>query len=299
MHNIKTILVIGCTGQLGESLKAISPFYKKYQFTFSTRNQMDLMNLENITNYFNHNHFDVIINCAAYTSVDKAEEEPVLADKINYLAVKKLAEISKSHRSILIHISTDYVFDGLHYKPYIESNKTNPKNIYGLTKLKGEQAIKNILDNAIIIRTSWIYSEFGNNFVKNMLRLSREKKQLNIISDQVGSPTYANDLAKCIMEIIANIDNKLKLIDNKTSIYHFSNEGICSWYDFSKSIFEISKIDCIVNPIETKDYITPAKRPYYSVLSKFKIKNHYELNIPYWKDSLNICLKKIHNIEKI
>ena len=301
MPKIKTILVTGSNGQLGQSIKSISSQNPEYQFTFIDQDEMDLSQPESISHYFQQNQFDLIINCAAYTAVDRAEEESEIADAINHLAVKQLAEITQQHNLMLIHIGTDYVYDGTAHKPYQEKNQTNPQNIYGISKLKGEQAIQTISPNAIIIRTSWVYSEFGNNFVKTMLRLGQEREQLNVIFDQVGSPTYAKDLAHCILQIVALSENDQGVFlhdenqddTNNVPVYHFSNEGVCSWYDFAKAIFELTNTPCAVNPIETKDYPTPAKRPHYSVLNKSKIKQAYNLNIPYWKDSLYTCIKKL------
>jgi len=294
MPNIKTVLVTGQNGQLGQSLKSLVPQYSQYQFTFTARDELDLSSSQSINSYFEKNKFDLIINCAAYTAVDKAEEQQELADAINHLAVKQLAEISQKNNSILIHISTDYVFDGANCRPYIENDPINPQNTYGLTKLKGEQAIQKTDCDAIIIRTSWVYSEYGNNFVKTMLRLGADRDQLNVIFDQIGSPTYATDLATSILTIADSLNNNQSGFQNeKLALYHFSNEGICSWYDFAKAIFEHSNTQCEVFPIETKDYPTPAKRPQYSVLNKAKIKQKYQLNIPYWKDSLQICLNKL------
>jgi len=294
MPKIKTILVTGKNGQLGCTLKSLESQYPQYQFTFTGREELDLSCSQSIVTFFENNRFDVVINCAAYTAVDKAEEQQELADAINHLAVKQLAEIAQKNGSIFIHISTDYVFDGESYKPYVENDLINPQNIYGSTKLKGEQAIQDIMKGAVIIRTSWVYSEYGNNFVKTMLRLGRERDQLNVIFDQIGSPTYAKDLALSILAIIDSIsDNLTDFQKEVTSIYHFSNEGVCSWYDFAKAIFELSDIQCAVSPIETKDYPTPAKRPHYSVLNKATIKQSYPVNIPYWKDSLSECLNKL------
>ncbi|MBL0721999.1 MAG: dTDP-4-dehydrorhamnose reductase, partial [Sulfurovum sp.] len=232
----------------------------------------------------------IIINCAAYTAVDNAEENIIMADAINREAVKDLAIFSKKYNIKLIHISTDYLFDGNTFKPYTEEIQSNPQGIYSKTKLAGEQEIRQINPaNSIIIRTSWIYSSLGTNFVKTMLRLGEEKESLNVVFDQIGTPTYARDLADAILSII---NNPIINSDN-ISIYHYSNEGVASWYDFAKSIFEISNINCKVNPIETHQYPTPAKRPYYSILNKAKIKKDYGLNIPYWRDSLKDCLLKI------
>ncbi|MCK4842921.1 MAG: dTDP-4-dehydrorhamnose reductase [Methylococcales bacterium] len=290
MPNIKSILVTGANGQLGQSINSIAPEYPEYQFHFVTRNQLDLSDIENITTYFQKNNFDLIINCAAYTAVDKAEQEAELADAINHQAVKKLAEIAKEQSTVLIHISTDYVFDGTSYKPYVETNQVNPQSNYGASKLKGERALQIISPEGCIIRTSWVYSEFANNFVKTMIKLGQQRDQLSVIFDQIGSPTYAKDLAQAIMKIVAN--NGL-IKHTKLPIYNFSNEGVCSWYDFAKAIFEMNNINCNVSPIETKDYPTPAKRPHYSLLNKAKIKLDYDLIIPYWKDSLKSCLKAL------
>ncbi|KKN56479.1 hypothetical protein LCGC14_0571690 [marine sediment metagenome] len=292
MNNTKTILVTGSTGQLGQSIKTVIAEDLDdagYEFVFAHREQLDLSNATSITNFFEHNTFDVIINCAAHTAVDKAESEPELANQINHLAVQQLAEIAQRHNAKLIHISTDYVFNGQQYRPYIETDHVEPQGVYGLTKLNGEQAIQNTMDNnAIIIRTSWVYSEYGNNFVKTMLRLGKERDSLNVIFDQVGTPTYAQDLAKAIMSIVQSpVFNQTQF---QTNIMHFSNEGVASWYDFANTIFELSHIECQVTPIETKDYPTPATRPHYSVLNKTKIKDSFNLTIPYWKDSLKQCL---------
>ena len=211
--------------------------------------------------------------------------------------MKQLAECAKQHNAKLIHISTDYVFDGKSYRPYREDDTVTPQGVYGQTKLDGELSVQKILkNNAVIIRTSWVYSEYGNNFVKTMLKLGEERESLNVIFDQVGTPTYAKDLAIAIMEITGSTEFNKNDFD--TQIIHFSNEGVCSWYDFSKAIFELSTISCDVSAIETKDYPTPAKRPHYSVLNKAKIKQTYRLTIPYWKDSLKQCLSALQDFEK-
>ncbi len=277
------ILVTGAKGQLGSEIKVLSKKYP-YNFFFTDKEELDIIDKDKIKNFIDENKIDLIINCAAYTAVDKAEDDRELAKLINYQAVSNLAQISKEKDIKLIHISTDYVFDGKNYKPYKEDDKTNPINFYGITKLKGEKVFANSGAKGIIIRTSWVYSSFGNNFAKTMLKLGREREELSIIFDQIGTPTYAKDLAKTILDIIPKLDNKAE-------IYHFSNEGVCSWYDFAKEIMKIAKIDCTINPIETKMYPTPAKRPYFSLLNKSKIKKEFNINIPYWKDSLNKCLE--------
>ncbi|QCU89558.1 dTDP-4-dehydrorhamnose reductase [Thiomicrorhabdus sediminis] len=291
-NKVKLVLVTGKNGQLGKSLHAIATNnqkdYSEYAFTYVGRDEMDLSDSQSIDAFFQNQRFDIIINCAAYTAVDKAESEVELADKINHLAVKQLAEIAKQKNSFLMHISTDYVFDGKSCHPYGESDPVAPQGIYGVTKLNGEQAIQTVNPKGAILRTSWVYSEFGSNFVKTMLRLGAERDSLNVIFDQVGSPTYARDLAKTILQMV----KKAEILEHN-SIYHYSNEGVCSWYDFAKAIFEISKADCLVTPIETKDYHTPAKRPHYSLMNKAKIKADFGMAIPYWRDSLMHCLTEL------
>ena len=287
----KSILVTGAQGQLGSELRQLSDLYADFTFTFISRNELDLSDSEAIQTWFVDKTFDVIINCAAYTAVDKAQTEPELARAINSTAVETLARIAKALNCALIHISTDYVFNGKNYQPYKETDLTDPQGIYGQTKLEGEQAMLAINPaKSVIIRTSWVYSRFGNNFVKTMLRLGKEREELGVIYDQVGSPTSARDLALAILAIIQH--PKLEIL-TATEIYHFSNEGVCSWYDFAKAIFELSALTCQVKPIETKDYPTPATRPHYSLLNKAKIKNTFDLTIPYWKDSLIDCLSLI------
>jgi dTDP-4-dehydrorhamnose reductase len=287
----KSILVTGSNGQLGSSIRTLVSEYPNAQFTFVNREDLDLSSSEAIQTFFSNDQYDVIINCAAYTAVDKAESEPKLANQINHLAVKQITEIAKQQDITLIHISTDYVFDGHNYKPYIESDTVNPQSVYGETKLKGEQAFLEVNPIGCIIRTSWVYSEYGNNFVKTMQRLGKERDALGVIFDQVGSPTYAGDLAKAILKILES--DRVKQLEKENKVFHFSNEGVCSWYDFAKNIFEISQIQCDVTPIETKDYPTPATRPHYSLLNKAKIKQTFALSIPYWKDSLQTCIKRL------
>ncbi|HIM75053.1 MAG TPA: dTDP-4-dehydrorhamnose reductase [Campylobacterales bacterium] len=279
------ILVTGSNGQVGSELQALSNNYE-YNFFFTDRNSLDITNKKEIEDFIQTNSINIIINAAAYTAVDKAEEDIENADRVNHLATKYLAEIAKEEHIKLIHISTDYVFNGENFKPYTEDDITNPNGVYGTTKLAGEDAMKTINPkNSIIIRTSWVYSSYGANFVKTMLRLGKERDSLGVIFDQVGTPTYARDLAKAILDIIPNIKNE------QLEIYNYSNEGVLSWYDFSKEIMRMAKIECEINPIETKDYPTPAKRPHYSLLNKSKIKKEFNLTIPYWKDSLTECIK--------
>ena len=292
MTEQKSFLVTGSGGQLAQSIKSIADNHPDYRFFFADRQQLNLSNEANINDFFKHQTFDVIINCAAYTTVDKAESETDLANQINHLAVKQLAYIAKQQGATLIHISTDYVFNGKSYRPYVETDNVASQCVYGQSKLSGEEAIKDTLkNNGIIIRTSWMYSEYGNNFVKTMLKLGHERDILNVIFDQVGTPTYAKDLAEAIMSIVQILETQNTAFP--TSIFHFSNEGICSWYDFAKTIFELSSTQCLVYPIATKDFSTSAKRPHYSVLDKSKIKRTFDIAIPYWKDSLELCLSEL------
>jgi dTDP-4-dehydrorhamnose reductase len=291
---MSNILVTGSHGQLGSEIKNLvnsaKNEYSNKSFLFTTKDTLDITDSKSIEKFIKDNSIDIIINCAAYTAVDNAEENIIMADAINREAVKNLALFSKKYDIKLIHISTDYLFDGNSFIPYTEEIQSNPQGIYSKTKLAGEQEIRQINPpNSIIIRTSWIYSSLGTNFVKTMLRLGREKESLNVVFDQIGTPTYARDLAKAILLII----NHLIIESESVEIYHYSNEGVASWYDFAKAIFEISDIECRVNPIETHQYPTPAKRPYYSILNKAKIKRDYNLDIPYWRDSLKDCLTKI------
>ncbi|MBP6715137.1 MAG: dTDP-4-dehydrorhamnose reductase [Aliarcobacter sp.] len=284
MYNV---LVTGSSGQVGNEIKAISSDYS-YNFFFTDRNNIDITSKDSIKEFCKTNNINVIINCAAYTAVDKAQSDEINADLINRKAVKKLALVSQELNIKLIHISTDYVFDGKNFKPYCEEFQTNPQSIYGKTKLDGENEMRDINPkNSIIIRTSWIYSYYGNNFVKTMLRLGKEKEELGVIFDQIGTPTYAKDLAKIILDIVPQIDNQ------KVEIYNYSNEGVLSWYDFAKEIMKMAKLNCKINPIETYQYPTPAKRPHFSLLNKNKIKSTFNIEIPYWKDGLDDCLRRL------
>jgi dTDP-4-dehydrorhamnose reductase len=284
------ILVTGKNGQLGKSIhKLVTNTEQTDDFVFVGREELDLSDGNNIAHYFEGNAFDIIINCAAYTAVDKAGEEKDLANQVNHLAVKQLARIAKNQQAKLIHISTDYVFDGESDKPYSETDETNPINVYGRTKLAGEKAIQEFMPiDAIIIRASWVYSEFGNNFVKTMLRLGKEREELNVVSDQIGSPTYATDLANAILDIVKNV--AFKGAGHETQVYHYSNEGEISWHEFAKEVFKLKNIHCSVNPIATERYPTPAKRPKNTLMKKDKIAKTFSVNTPDWKESLNICI---------
>ena len=285
---MNNILVTGGNGQLGSELKESIPNYQDYNFLFTDVSELDITAHEEVRAFIEHNNINVIINCAAYTAVDKAESEPELADAVNHLAVANFAQIAKDNNVKLVHISTDYVFDGTNHKPYEETDIPNPKSVYGQTKLDGELAMQQISpENSIIMRTSWVYSKFDSNFVKSMLRFAETKDEISVVADQIGSPTNAADLAKAILTVLPQIKNKTP------EIYHYSNEGVCSWYDFAKAVFEIANMKVKVNAIESAQYRTSAKRPFYSVLNKRKIKAGYQIETPYWKESLYICLNII------
>lgn len=281
------ILITGSKGQLGKSIEKFSPNFGQYKFTYTDFEELDITNYKQLKKFISANEFNVIINCAGYTAVDKAEEEPEKARLLNATAPGYLAKLASEFDITLIHISTDYIFDGKINRPYIESDIPEPLSIYAKTKVEGENQVDANAKKAVIFRTSWLYSEFGNNFVKTIIRLANERDVLNIIDDQVGSPTYASDLAETILKILPEL---IKI--NGTEIYHYSNLGKASWYDFAKEIISISELKCKVNPIETKDYPLPAARPHYSLMDKQKIINTFGIQIPNWKDSLKICLSK-------
>lgn len=282
---IRNILVTGVNGQLGKAIRKISKDFD-YNFFFTDTESLDITDKNKLKKTVEEKKINIIINCAAYTAVDKAEEEQEKAYRVNAEAVENIANICKKKDILLIHISTDYVFDGKNYLPYQEDDAVNPINIYGKSKLQGEQVIQKIKPKSIIIRTSWVYSEDGHNFVKSMLKLAKTQNNLKVIYDQIGSPTYAGDLARVILYMIQFP------IKNKVEIYHYSNEGVCSWYDLAKAIFEIKNVNIQVDPITTDMFPTQAKRPRYSLLSKDKIKKHYNIEIPYWRESLKKMLKK-------
>tara|TARA_Y100000768_G_scaffold125825_1_gene93284 strand:- start:402 stop:1268 length:867 start_codon:yes stop_codon:yes gene_type:complete len=285
------ILLIGKNGQLGKSLStSISKIKKRHEYIFVGRDELDLSLASNISSYFEDKSFDIIINCAGFTAVDNAEKEIELANQINHLAVAQLAGIAKETNAKLIHISTDYVFDGKTDKPYLEGEQTNPINIYGKTKLAGERAIQDLLSlNGIIIRTSWVYSEYENNFLDTIIQRGLKSTELNIVDDQIGSPTFASDLADVIVKIIN--DKSYLENNNMTEIYHYSNEGTISWFEFAKEIIKIKKIDCKVKPISSDEYQTLAARPKNTSLNKDKIKRTFDINLISWRDSLIRCLK--------
>ena len=285
------ILITGSKGQLGSSLHRELEKDPEIEAVYTDYDTLDITNRAAVTRFMTDNRFDIVINCAAYTAVDKAETDEILAAALNTGAVGNLAEAAVKTGARVIHISTDYVFSGQGFRPYEENDEPYPQGIYGRTKLEGEALLTSFCQNAMIIRTAWLYSEFGKNFVKTMLSLAETRPEINVVADQIGSPTYAGDLAKAIHRIIRH--------DKWTpGIYHFTDEGVASWYDFTKAIFEIAGKDTKVNPIPTSAYPTPAKRPLYSVLSKAKIKSTYGIEIPYWRDPLKKCMASLLENQK-
>lgn len=283
------ILITGANGQLGTEMRVQSSEHPQHVYYFTDVAELDICDKIAVDTFIKDNNIQIIVNCAAYTAVDKAEDDKTKCAEVNYRAPCHLAEAAEKNGASLIQISTDYVFDGTSCVPYKEDDDTNPLSIYGYTKEIMEEDITALCKNTVVIRTSWLYSEYGNNFVKTMLKLGKEKDSLTVVWDQVGTLTYAGDLANAIYSII---DNGII-----PGIYHYSNEGVCSWYDFTKAIHMFAGITtCDVQPIPSSDYPTKAHRPSYSVLDKTKIKKTYSLKIPYWMDSLDKCIRKLENI---
>ena len=287
------ILVTGAYGQLGSELKKLSTDNNDVEWFFTDYDTLDITDFEALITFFNDNNPDFVINCAAYTAVDQAEKESEMATLLNSKAPRNLAALCHKHGARLIHISTDYVFDGMAYTPYSEEDEANPQSIYGKTKRDGELGAMEANPQSVIIRTSWLYSSFGNNFVKTMIRLGKERSILRVVFDQIGTPTYAFDLASAILHIVRISAHDEK--NWKPGIYHYSNEGVCSWYDFAVEVHHFAGISCKVEPIGSKDFPTLAKRPAYSVLDKAKIKSAYGVEVMYWRYSLMNCLKLIQN----
>ena len=287
------VLITGSNGQLGSEIKELAANYDKIECIFKDLPELDICDADVLDVFITDYNINVVINCAAYTAVDKAEEDEVIAEKVNSEGVLNLVNALEKVNGKLIHISTDYVFDGNSFLPYQELDEVNPIGVYGSTKRGGELAVIDSDIDGIVIRTSWLYSAYGNNFVKTMLRLGNDREELGVIYDQVGTPTNASDLAKTCLDILSY--KKQSKINTKGNIYHFSNEGVACWYDFALAIMKLGNVDCKVKPIETKDYPTLAKRPHFSVLNKSKIKNDFEIEIPYWRDSLVKCILKLNN----
>jgi len=279
-----TILITGSHGQLGNEMQQAATRFPAFRFIYTDVEDLDICDKAALDAFVKANAVNVIVNCAAYTAVDKAEDDVELCYKINAEAVRNIGEVAHQNGLKVVHVSTDYVFDGTNYVPYSEDQAVSPNTVYGKSKLAGEQALMETCEQAVILRTAWLYSSFGNNFVKTMIKLGTERDSLNVIFDQIGTPTYAADLG----------DTILKILSHETftpGMYHFSDEGVCSWYDFTKTIHRIAGITCDVRPIETKDYPARTPRPHYSVLNKAKIKATYGITIPHWEESLERCMK--------
>jgi dTDP-4-dehydrorhamnose reductase len=281
---MQTILITGSNGQLGNEMQRAAKRFPQYQFIFTDLAELDICDKFAVDKFVKENKVTIIVNCAAYTAVDKAEMDVELCYKINAEAVQNIAEVAHDNHLKLVHVSTDYVFDGTNCMPYTEDMPVCPATVYGKSKLAGEEALVASCSDYVILRTAWLYSSFGSNFVKTMIKLGSERDELKVIFDQIGSPTYAADLADAILRIISHATFV-------PGVYHYSNEGVCSWYDFTKSIHSLSGISCQVLPIESKEYPTPTPRPHYSVLNKAKIKTTYQISIPYWQDSLKRCIE--------
>jgi len=284
------ILITGANGQLGNELKLLGKKFPDYQLVFTDIDELDITDMQAVSAYFDKMQPDVVVNCAGYTAVDKAEQEPDLALKINALAVRNLSNACGEFNALFIHISTDYIFNGKSCRPYVETDTPAPASSYGKSKYAGETQMQSSCRNGIILRTSWLYSATGNNFVKTILKYGKERGNLNVVYDQVGCPTYAKDLAAAILEILPELKDH-----EGVEIFHYANEGVASWFDFAKAIVEFSGIKCLIHPIETRDYPLPAIRPFYSVLNKGKFKSRFGLEIPYWKDSLEECIKRLNS----
>jgi len=282
------ILVTGSNGQLGSEIREASPSYPYYRFFFTDIGELDITDRKNIDEFFRINNIDLVINCAAYTAVDKAEQEPESALLINRDAVSNLASACKETGAYMIHISTDYVFNGHGKRPYRESDPASPASSYGRSKQAGEDAMLSCLEKGMIIRTSWLYSTFGSNFIKTILKKGQEIGELNVVNDQFGSPTYARDLAIAILGIIPQA-----LSQHKMEVYHYANEGYCNWFEFAQEAIVLAGIICKVNPVISGMYPQLAPRPEYSILDNTKIKEHFGIKIPHWKDSLAECIKKL------
>ena len=291
---MQKILVTGANGQMGSTFASLSECYPEYDFYFHDKATLDICNLEAVESWLAAHPVDYCVNCAAYTAVDKAEENKEVAEAVNVSGVINLAKVCSKFGIPMIHFSTDYVYHTASNIPYKESDPTSPKGVYAATKLEGEKQLQALHPHSMIIRTSWVYSNFGHNFVKTMLRLGRERDQLTVVYDQIGAPTYTEDLVVAIMQIIDQVSKGQLDRDKLSGVYNFSNEGVCSWYDFALAIFEIAGIDCEVLPISSKEYPTPASRPPFSVLDKSKFKTTYNQQIPHWREAL----KRMLSMEK-
>ena len=286
---MKTVLVTGANGQLGYALRLSAESHPEHKFIFTDVDTLDITDPEAVRRMMADGGVSYVLNCAAYTAVEKAENDEAMCSRINSFAVGVLGKAAHEAGAKMIHISTDYVFNGMGHRPYVETDETNPLSAYGRTKLAGEELLREVCPDAVILRTAWLYSEWGNNFVKTVLRLGKERDELGFVFDQVGAPTYAGDLAKAMLRVVeADIQGAFV-----PGIYHFSNEGVCSWYDFAVKILQLANLHCHISPIETKDYPTKAVRPPYSVLNKKKFKTTYNVTIPHWEESLKGCMERM------
>lgn len=284
MYNL---LITGCNGQLGNELQQLAAKYEgKYRFFFTDKEDLDITDRRAVESFVEERAINIVINCAAYTAVDRAESDVELCDLLNHIAPEYLAEAIAAVGGTMIHISTDYVFDGTASRPYGEDSMTAPKTVYGRTKLQGEESVVRGCPGAMVIRTAWLYSTHGANFVKTMIRLGREREELGVVADQIGTPTYARDLAQAIMDVIEH--------GIVPGVYHYTNEGACSWFDFCHAIHRESDIECHIRPLCSEEYPVPAHRPAYSVLDKTKIKQTFGIAIPWWEDSLKECIKALN-----
>lgn len=287
-------LITGAAGQLGKCLQDISSKYPKHHFLFTDTQELDITDTESVTAFFAKEKPDYCINCAAYTAVDKAEEEEKKAFEINEMGVALLAKACHVHDTLLFHISTDFVFEGTAHQPIPETDVAKPLSTYGKSKLGGELAVHDHCLNHIILRTSWLYSPFGKNFVKTMQALGSERAALRVVADQVGTPTYAGDLAEHVMEISMQLEDGKISIEKARGLYHYSNEGVASWYDLAVAVIELGKLPAKVYPILTKDYPTPARRPHYSLMDKSKFRDTFGLELPHWRESLKVCFSMLN-----
>ena len=288
-----TILITGAQGQLGNEFRFLSFTHPHFRFIFTDVDGLDITKPRQVMSFFSKNAIQFVVNCAAYTAVDKAETDVKLATKINVNGARNLAKACQVHGATMIQISTDYVYHNHQNTPFKEGDKASPKGVYAKTKLRGDLAALKFCERTIVIRTSWVYGIYGHNFVKTMLRLGKERPSLNIVFDQIGTPTNARDLAKTVLKIIQKVHNQEVSPEILRGVFHYSNEGVTSWYDFTKAIFEIREIDCQVNPIESSQYPTPAARPPFSVLNKQKIRDVFGIEILHWRDSLKAVLKEL------
>lgn len=288
---MKNILITGANGQIGRELHHFAPQYSGFNFVWTDYEELDITSQEQVLQFFQDKQIDACINCAAYTAVDKAESNQETAHKVNVLGAQYLAEACAVKQLPLFHYSTDYVYHSQQNTPFKETDETAPKSVYASTKLEGEKAALAANPNTMVIRTSWVYSSFGHNFIKTMLRLGKDRDQLNVVFDQVGAPTYARDIAAATLNILDRLAKGDLEATAIQGIFHYSNEGVTSWYDFALAIFEIAGLSCQVNPIESKDYPTPAQRPPFSVLNKEKIKETFGIQIPHWRTSAKACIE--------